>query len=46
MKIRAGVSGILGAIGLAIFGIPGMIVGLFAGWKVAKWFNHCLSILI
>jgi hypothetical protein len=31
MKIRLGVTGFLGALGLTILGIPGMILGLFAG---------------
>ena len=36
MKIRAGVTGILATIGWGIFGIPGMIVGLFSGWRATK----------
>lgn len=36
MKIRAGMAGILGTIGMGIIGIPGMVVGLFAGWKIFK----------
>lgn len=36
MKIRAGVAGILGTIGLGILGIPGMFLGLFTGWKATK----------
>ena len=39
MKIRAGVTGILATIGWGIFGIPGMIVGLFSGWRATKWIN-------
>ena len=35
-KIRMGLMGILAAIGWGIVGIPGMIVGLFAGWKSSK----------
>ena len=35
-KIRIGLMGILAAIGWGIVGIPGMIVGLFAGWKSTK----------
>ena len=31
MKIRLGVTGFLGTLGLAVLGIPGMIIGLFAG---------------
>lgn len=37
MKIRLGVSGILGTIGLAIMGIPGAILGLVGGFKLNKF---------
>ena len=36
MKIRLGVSGFLGALGMKIMGLPGLIVGLFAGYGATK----------
>jgi len=36
MKIRLGVTGIFGAIGMKIFGIPGLIAGLFTGFAATK----------
>lgn len=42
MKIRLGITGLFGGIGGAILGIPGMIVGLFAGLKISKWYNSII----
>lgn len=37
LKIRLGVSGFLGAIGMKILGIPGLIFGFFSGMIATKW---------
>ena len=48
MKIRLGVSGFLGVLGLKILGIPGLIAGLFTGMlatRSSSW-NKIFSFLI
>ena len=35
MKFRMAVSGFFAALGYKILGLPGMIVGLFTGWKAS-----------
>ena len=36
LKIRIGVSGLLGALGMKILGIPGLIFGFFGGLIATK----------